>query len=258
MNSYFKKLSSADPAIIIDGIHEIARELDNGPDEENLSLMFDALTSMFYLDTFDRPDLRKVRDLAQEVVASMGPRAIPLIMARLEHTDLKAELVFAQTCGLMGESAIKPLAEFYNEHREAVYRAFILYAFGKIRSSKISTVLDMVIMAVKSPSRELEDTAVRALGKICESINPEDIDDADREEIFNTLAKKLTHPNDVIRSKAVRSLGKLARFGFTDKLQNDHLRMKVNDILGLDEDEQGWDYAYLVRREAQEVLKYLD
>ncbi|MBC8402667.1 MAG: HEAT repeat domain-containing protein [Candidatus Marinimicrobia bacterium] len=256
MKSYFKKLSSADPRIISEGIEELEAELKIDPGEEELSLMFDALSSLFYVDTFDRPDLRTVRDEAQRVIASMGPKAIPLILARLENTDLKAELVFAQTCGLMGDKAISTLIESYDQRREAIFRSFILYAFGKIRSAKIVDALPIVLQAVKSPSRELEDTAVRALGKICESIDPGDVNAEMKEEIFYALSKKLTHPNDVIRSKAVRSLGKLVRFGFTDNLQNDYLRSKISDILGLEEG-QTWDFAYLVRREAQEVRKYL-
>ncbi len=256
MESYFKKLSSADPATISTGIKELAVELKAKPDEEKLSLMFDALSSMFYIDTFDRPDLRAVREEAQQVVAAMGPKAIPLILERLEHTDLKAELVFAQTCGLMGAEAIDTLIESYDRHREAIFRAFILYAFGKVQSPEIVKALPIVLQAVKSPSRELEDTAVRAMGKICESIQPDDVTDEEREEIFYALTKKLTHPNDVIRSKAVRSLGKLVRFGFTDQLQIDFLQGKMSDILGLEENST-WDYAYLVRREAQEVIKFL-
>ncbi len=257
MEQHFKQLSSSDPKIVARGIAEIAIELKSEVSEENMALMFDALSSLFYIDTFDRPDLREVRNQAQEVIAQMGPRAIPLIMSRLEHTDLKAELVLAQTCGMMGEVAIEPLLKAYNDRPEAVSRSFALYAFGKIRSPKIIAVLPTVLQAVKSPSRELEDTAVRALGKICESIDPVDIDTEIIDDIFYTLIKKLTNPNDVIRSKAVRSLGKLVRFGFTDNSQKEHLRSQINDILGLNE-EQHWDYAYLVRREAQEVINYLD
>lgn len=257
MDTSFKKLLSADPKVISEGIKEIAVELKNKPDQEELSIIFDALTSLFYLDTFDRPDLRQVREQAQAVVVSMGTDAIPLIMERQKHTDFKAELVFAQTCGLMGEKVIQPLEDYYYKHDESFARAFILYAFGKIRSSKIVNVLPTIIQSVKSPSRELEDTAVRALGKVCESINPKDVDDTTRDDMFNALAQKLTHPNDVIRSKAVRSLGKMVRYGITDELQNDHLRAKTREILGLEEEDQAWDYAYLVRREAQEVLNYL-
>ncbi|MFH1851858.1 MAG: hypothetical protein ABIA75_05900, partial [Candidatus Neomarinimicrobiota bacterium] len=239
------------------GIREIEAELGLNPDDDALSLMFDALTSLFYIDTFDRPDMRSVLEEAQRAVAAMGPRAIPLIVDRIDDADLKAELAYAQTCGLMGEMAITSLLDYYERQTEPALRAFILYAFGKIKSEKIVAALPAILEAVQSPTREIEDTAVRALGKIFESIRPTTVDTATRETIFTALIGKLDHPNDVIRSKAVRSLGKLARHGFLNDTQREFVRARMRVILGMEEDEP-WDYAYLVRREARELLDNLD
>jgi hypothetical protein len=71
--------------------------------------------------------------------------------------------------------------------------------------------------------------------------------------MFNALVSKLSHGNDVIRSKAIRNLGKLIRYGFTNDIQTKEIMGKVKQVMGLDEDRQV-DPAYLVRREAQEVL----
>lgn len=257
MQDYFKQLSSTDPQVILKGIDRIRHLLESDPAEEEFSLILDALTSLFYLDTFDRPDLREVLASAQQTVADMGPRAIPLMLERLHNTDLKAEIIFAQTCGMMDEQALPILIENYHQHKEPIYRAFILYAFGKIKSSAVIKALPLVVEAVKSPSRELEDSAVRALGKICECIQPQAVSPTERDDIFHTLVSKLVHPNDVIRSKAVRSLGKLARVKWTTEEQNQFLRQKVREILGLEE-QTTWDFAYLVRREAEEIRQLLN
>jgi hypothetical protein len=71
--------------------------------------------------------------------------------------------------------------------------------------------------------------------------------------MFNALVSKLSHGNDVIRSKAIRNLGKLIQYGFTNDMQTKEIMGKVKHVMGLDEDRQV-DPAYLVRREAQEVL----
>ena len=57
----------------------------------------------------------------------------------------------------------------------------------------------------------------------------------------------------MIRSKAIRNLGKLIQYGFTNDIQTKKIMGKVKQVMGLDEDRQV-DPAYLVRREAQEVL----
>lgn len=254
MDKTFKKLSSADSWVILDGLSEIDQVLKKGVDPENLPLMFDAVTSLFYIDPFDRPDLLAAIDKALQTVAKMGPAAIPLILSSISDADIKAELNFARSCGLMDENAIEPLKDAFNSAKGSDALAFALYAFGKIKSPKIVSVLPLVLDAVNSPKKKMEDTAVRALGKICESINPDDLDNDTKELIVLALVNKVTHSNDVIRSKAIRSLGKLIRYGFADDIQKNRIMSEVRSILGLDED-RNLDQAYLVRREAQEILE---
>jgi hypothetical protein len=84
-------------------------------------------------------------------------------------------------------------------------------------------------------------------------MNPDDVNADFRESMFNALVSKLSHGNDVIRSKAIRNLGKLIRYGFANNIQKKEIIAKVKQVMGLDEDRQ-LDPAFLVRREAQEVL----
>ncbi len=253
MEPTFKQLSSTDPKVISQGLEEIYQLVSNKKEPFDLPLLFDAVTSLFYIDTFDRPDLREVVEKAQKTVAVMGPPAIAFILEKLKDTDIKAELAFAQSCGLMGARAIQPLIHVLKDDNRQETHAFALYALGKIKSPEIVAALPYILEVVTRPGKELEDTAVRALGKICESIRPEDLDESTIEAIFDALVKKLSHANDVIRSKAVRSLGKLIRYGFVNPVQRNQIKHLVEHLLGLDE-EHRIDPAFLVRREAQEVL----
>ena len=96
----------------------------------------------------------------------------------------------------------------------------------------------MILEKVNSPQKECEDTAVRALGKICENMDPLDVSAEFRESMFNALVSKLSHGNDVIRSKAIRNLGKLIRYEFTNDIQTKEIMEKVKQVMGLDEDRQ--------------------
>ena len=244
MDNSFKKLSSANASVIMEGLDEIGKEVSNGISGNNLPIMFDAVTSLFYIDAFDRPDLNAVIHKAMETVAKMGAPAIPLILGKVIDSDIKAELNFGRACGLMDVLSS-------NDSSDKI--AFALYALGKIQSPKIVAVLPLILEKVNSPQKECEDTAVRALGKICENMDPLDVSTEFRESMFNALVSKLSHGNDVIRSKAIRNLGKLIRYGFTNDIQTKEIMGKVKQVMGLDEDRQV-DPAYLVRREAQEVL----
>ncbi len=256
MEKILKKLSSADSKIIIEGVQEISGSVQNGVDPNEIPIIFDALTSLFYIDTFDRKELAYAVELAQKTTASLGPQIIPFIIEKIHDTDLRSELLFAQTCGLMGPSAIKPLLEVFTEKHDSVDTAFALYAFGKIKSPEIQIALPVILQSIKSPKKETEDTAVRALGKVCESLNPNNISDEDKEKIFETFIRKCQHSNHVIRSKAIRGLGKFIRFNFSDDVQRNEIRTIVQNVFGL-ADSRDRDPAYLVRREAQEILDTL-
>lgn len=256
MEYSLKKLSSADSNVLIEGVREITGALQGGLDPENVPIVFDALTSLFYIDTFDRKELTEAVELAQKTTASLGPGIIPLIIEKIHDTDIRSELLFAQTCGLMGPIAIKPLLEVFTEKHDSVDTAFALYAFGKIKSPEIRLALPVILDAIKSPKKETEDTAVRALGKICESMNPNDLTEDEKEKIFETFIRKCQHSNHVIRSKAIRGLGKFIKYRFSDDVQRNEIRTVVQNVLGLMEERER-DQAYLVRREAQEILDTL-
>lgn len=247
-----KKLSSVDPAVIAEGIQEIDATIDTLT-EKDIPLIIDALTSLFYIDTFDRPDLRKVVESAQQTVAKIGPRALKYLLEKVRYTDIKAELALARTCGLIGKSAIAPLIEILRTSSDTTDVAFILYALGKIKTPEIIEALPDILYCVKSPVQETEDTAVRALGKICESINPADLNDDQKQEIINLLMDRSRHDNEVIRAKAVRGLGKLIQYGFVTDAEKEVIITRVRATLGLVR-KSDWDTAYLVRRESQQIL----
>ncbi len=102
MDNSFKKLSSANASVIMEGLDEIGKEVSNGISGNNLPIMFDAVTSLFYIDAFDRPDLNTVIEKAIETVAKMGALAIPLVLEKVIDSDIKAELNFGRACGTHG------------------------------------------------------------------------------------------------------------------------------------------------------------
>jgi hypothetical protein len=104
---------------------------------------------------------------------------------------------------------------------------------------------------------ELRDTAIRALGRFVEQINPEDLPLEFKKGMLDAIQNNLGDASAGVRAKAIRSYGKLARYGHLDKAEKAKLRETCELLLGVD-DKFDWDRAYIVRKEAQEALDCLD
>ncbi len=252
MEPSLSKLFSVDPRTILEGIEEIKSQMPDS-DSMDISTTVDALSSLFYIDPFDSPEMTHIIDEVQKTIAMIGPKAIPTILEKIHNTDIKAELAFARTCGMMGEDAIDPLIKVIEEKSDKIDVSFALYAFGKIQSPNIVKTLPHIMEAVTSPLKESEDTAVRALGKVFENIKPGDVSSDIIQEILDVFLAKSYHSNEVIRSKSIRGLHKMVQFGFLPNADKPTVLNRAKTVLGLIDGED-WDPSYLVRREAQQIL----
>ena len=188
-------------------------------------------------------------------MVGFGEWVIPKLLDTLEAGDIKAQLAISHALGRIGADAINPLVTEYQASTDAARRMFILYALGKIKSPKILQAAPLALEAAQSPDLELRDTATRALGKFLESIPPADLSVELREVLIERLQTNLADPSPGIRAKAVRSFGKLARYGHLSATEREKLNALCRLILGVDEGFD-WDRAYIVRREAKEALEY--
>jgi hypothetical protein len=248
-------LTSALPDELRRGLVLLQEEIDRAGNDEAAPL-FEFVSALFYIDALDRPELAPVLNEAVSVVVRFGPSFIPALLSKLEDGDLKAQLVISHALGRMGADAVEPLMAAYRASTDTGRRCFILYALARIKSPEVGQVVALARDAADSPDMELRDTGTRAIGKLAESVPPEQIPEALRRELIEKLRANLASSNAVIRAKAVRSFGKLARFGHLTAAERDTLRGVCQSFLGRDESFD-WDRAYIVRREAEEALSYL-
>ena len=233
---------------------EIREEMAHaGPNQRRA--LAEMASSYFYVDTLDQPQLKPLVDEAAEIVAGLGIEALPLLLDILDTGDMKAQMVCGYALGRIGEHAIRPLIAEYNASATATRRSLILFALGKIRSPSIVEAAPLAIEAATASDAELRDTAVRALGKFAEVIRPGTMSDDLLAAFVEPLMLHVPNPNPAMRAKAVRSLGKLARFGHLRAEERETLRAICRSFLGTDENHT-WDRAYIVRKEAQEALDH--
>jgi hypothetical protein len=248
-------LASTEPDDLRQGLELIRSEIARIGSSEARPL-FEMVTAIFYLDPLDRPDFMPVLDEAISLVVGFGEWVIPVLIETLEAGDIKAQLAVAQALGRIGADSIKPLIVAYESTTNSERQVFVLYALGKIKSPAIVQAVPLAIDAARATAQELRDTATRTIGKFAETIPPADLSSRLRQDLVDALRANLADPNATIRAKAVRSLGKLARYGHLIPAEGEDLKKTCRLMLGTDENFE-WDRAYIVRKEAKETLEYI-
>ena len=248
------QFASSDPGAVRAALQAVREEISRRGSEQARPL-FEMVSSLFYIDPQDDPELATILDEAISLVTGFGPWVIPHLVENLDQGDLKAQMASAEALGRIGADAVDPLIERYHATRDAESRAFVVYALGKIRSPRVAKAADIALAAARSPDLELRDTATRAIGRFAASIPPGELGPAAVTGYYETLRKNLSDPNKGVKAKALRSLGKLARYGHLDEKRKGEMETIVLNLLGED-DEFRWDRAFVVRREAREALEY--
>lgn len=247
-------LASSKPKELRKGLKLVKQEISRLDSNEAKSL-FEMISAIFYVDILDKPDLAPILDEAIDIALDCGEWIIPILLKQLESSDLKAQMAISHALGRIGSDAIKPLMNEYQSSTEPARRTFILYALGKIKSPNILQAAPLALEASQSSDFELRDTATRAIGKFVESIPPSDLPEDSREAFFEKLQGNLADSNPGIRAKAIRSLGKLAKYGHLDSVGREKLITLCQTLIGTNTT-YSWDRAYIVRKEAEETLRY--
>jgi HEAT repeat protein len=241
---------------IDEGIRFLHERLAGLPEAE-LRSATEAVCSLFYVDTQDRPDLLPSLDRAVQALASVGPRIVAHLLELMKGSDLKSHFYLARTLGAIGQPALATLRRFIATENDHYSRSFALFAVGKIRHPEVSEALPEVIGSLMHPDKEVRDSAARALGKIAEHVPAELVSAPRRAEMFEALFRSLSDLHSAVRAKSVRSLGKMARAGYLTPEEEDRTTTAALRVLGRDE-AFDWDRAYMVRREAEEALRHLE
>lgn len=247
-------LASSDARDLGKGLELAGQEIARVGSHEARTL-FEILSTVFYLDPLDRPDLVPIVDEAVNLVAGFGEWVIPILVDHLEAGDVKAQLAVGHALGRIGADAIAPLMAKYEAVADPAVRPFILYALGKIGSPRVVEAVPMMLVALRSSDLETRDTAARALGRMADSIPPGALPASQRDAIVERLHETLADPNAGLRAKAVRSLGKLAKAGHMTAAERATLEAVCRRLLGEDESFD-WDRAFIVRKEAEEALRH--
>jgi HEAT repeat protein len=250
-----EKLGAEDVGTVLSGLKELETQMD-ALDDETFAQTVDALAGLFYLDPYDRPDLKPVIDLAADVLVKHGDRSLDILVEMMPDADMKFAFNAARAVGRMGSEAFEKLVQTYELTDNTAARSIIVYAIGKIKDPLVARAIPLLLQAVGDSSREVRDSAVRALGKVVEMVPAENIDAHERGHIVEALEKSMGDRFPGVRAKALRSLGKMAGAGYLSEEQKERLADRSRSALGQGE-KFTWDNANIVRKEAEFALRQL-
>jgi len=251
----YEALRSSDPAAIRKAVAAVGGNVDE-LEPRHIPEVVELLASLFYIDLGDKPEFVQVVEDTVSVIASIGEPAIPTLMWLLAESDYKANLMIARTLGRIGPPAYGQLKDLFYNPPMPWHRALAMFALAKMHEAALMEVFPDTVNSLDDSDREIRDTAARTIGRIVDSFRPGQLPKDSVSEAFERLLQRLRDTSAVVRSKAVRSIGKMAKNGYLDEEQRTIAAEAIGQLLGRGESEQ--DPFYLVRREAEEALGYLE
>lgn len=100
-------VASQSPEDILKGLRLAAIEITKIGSREAEPL-FEMVSSLFYIDALDHPELVSVVDEAVKLTATFGEWVIPILIDNLNDGDIKAQWAVANVLGRIGPKAIDP------------------------------------------------------------------------------------------------------------------------------------------------------
>ena len=255
LDSIVAQLQSAESDVIVTAVQRM-REILPALPPPDLRRAVEALCGLFYIDLYDRPDLQLALDAAENALVRAGEPVIPLLIKMMEGSDIKSHFHLARVLGRIGAPSLPHLRRVVATAEDHYSRSFALFAIGKIKAPVVHEALVEVVGALMHPDKEVRDSAARTLGKIVEVVPPTSLTGRRRHEIYDGLMRAIGDTQPAVRAKAIRSIGKMARYGYLDEEMRRQARSRIEALITRGE-EIDWDHAFIVRREAQETLAHL-
>jgi HEAT repeat protein len=255
LESIYSGLKSDDKDELLDMLRIVGKHINDLGGEEK-AVLADAIMGLFYLDEGENPGLSIVYSAAGDILVRMGPDIVEVLIGGMVGGGLYAEYHIAQTLGKIGKPAIKALKGKFRDASDPTSQGLALFALSSIDDPALIEIFDEVIALLDSKNPDLRDSAVAAIGTMVDCIGGLCLEPTAVEEAFEKLFAALSDTHGGTRSKAVKSIGKLAKKGYLNDGQKARVVPIVSRILGIDGAHK-WDHAFIVRREAEEAYFYL-
>jgi len=250
-------LSAQTEESIILGLDQI-KSIDDFTKDEKIDLTR-ALTSVFYHFTHTE----RVRALRMSVhvengISSFGEEVIPFLFNEIVEADGESAAYLGKSFAKIGTPGIDYLLKEWNKYRENKGAMVNLtQTLSNYKFAQIKEAVPLVLAANKGKNFHLTSMSLCTIGRWIEKSDSTSIDGVLVNDLFDHAFSFLSNTQPLVRRSSVRALGKMWRKNLLcaekqRKVQNAFLAIEGKD------GQFSWDDAFIVRREAELYLKYME
>jgi ferredoxin--NADP+ reductase len=224
--------------------------------EEKVDLS-EALTAIFYYFRHsDSPRMLKLAIRTEKRIAKFGLDVIPFLFKEVLDADGESLAYLGKALAKIGKPALDYVLEQWKEN-QANESALInmAHAISYFKVPEVVQAVPLLLDATRKESTQLTSMSLYTLGRLVEKIPAAHFEGESLQSIFTMAFGFLSHPKPLIRKNAARTLGKMYRRDVLSPLDEKKVLKVFMSISGKD-DAHNWDPAFIVRREADDFLRF--
>lgn len=234
---------------------DLIEKLSDLKNEEKVDLAA-ALSTIFYHDHYGMTEMIKLANRAEKQIAKFGEAALPFLIEEISNADAESAAHLGRAIAMNGEPAVVALLEAWDKNRDNDFTLInLMQALSYFRTPVVVKAMPEILVAAKSKNYRLRAMALYTVGKLALRLPTDAFDEKLRIKMFDTAFELLSDNNHLARKDATRALGKMLKKGLLTSVQKEKVFKAYNAILGNDERHE-WDYAFIVRHEAEHFLPY--
>ena len=239
------------------GLDQI-KQIKDFTTEEKIDLTR-ALTSVFYHFTHtERLRALRMSVHVENGISSFGEEVVPFLFNEIVEADGESAAYLGKSFAKIGKPGIDYLLTEWNKFRDNKGAMVNLtQTLSNYKFAEVQEAIPFVLTANKGKNFHLTSMSLCTIGRWIEKSDSTAFDGTLINDIYDHAFSFLSNTQPLVRRSAVRALGKMWR----KKLLCAEKERKVyNAFLAIEgkDGQYNWDDAFIVRREAEMYLKYME
>ena len=254
INKIISQIDIENEDTISKALDQVAK-LKDLSDEEKVDIS-SALSVLFYHDHAGMVDMIKLANRAEKQIAKFGEAVLPFLIKEVTNADAESAAHLGRAIALNGTAAVDLILKAWDENRDDDFAIInLIQTLSYFRVPETIKVLPEILVASKAKNHQVRAMALNAAGRLSQRLHANLLDEKMRTKMFDSAFTLISDSNPLVRANAARALGKMLSKRLLNDDQREKLLKSYNAILGNDEKHE-WDYAYIVRHEAQRFLPF--
>ena len=252
-----KELNTKSKPGITKGLDQL-RLMEDFTSEEKIELT-EALTSVFYhLHDTETTSMMRLAVRVERRIATFGKDVIPFLFNEIIDADGESVVYLGKAFAMIGPEGVNYMLREWSHHRDDESALINLtQTLSNCKFSDVHAAIPYIIAANKGKNFHLTSMTLCTIGRLIERSNPSLVNKTLIHTLFDHAFSFLSSTKPLVRRSAVRALGKMCKKKLLSRADEKKVANAFLAIEGKD-DKHNWDDAFIVRKEAEKYMKYID